>query len=84
MKSYLPFFDLGIIIEKVFTQRRMRSLLFFIFVKKDETMKAIEINTKTDKHGHLKINYPINQHESNVRVIILIDEKNDDIDEEEL
>ena len=47
-------------------------------------MKAIEINTKTDKHGHLKINYPINQHESNVRVIILIDEKNDDIDEEEL
>jgi len=62
----------------------MRSRSFFIFVKKNETMKAIEINTKTDKHGHLKINYTINQRESNVRVIILVDEKNDDIDEEEL
>lgn len=47
-------------------------------------MKAIEINTKTDKEGHLRINYPINQRESNVRVIILVDEKTDDIDEEEL
>jgi hypothetical protein len=47
-------------------------------------MKAIEINTKTDKYGHLKINYPVNKPESNVRVIILIDEKTDEFDEEKL
>lgn len=47
-------------------------------------MKAIEINTKTDKQGHLKINYPLNKKESNVRIIILVDEKNDDKDEEKL
>ena len=47
-------------------------------------MKAIEINTMTDKHGHLKINYPLNTRERNVRVIILVDEINDRVDEEEL
>ncbi|MEI8202565.1 MAG: hypothetical protein WCH34_06105 [Bacteroidota bacterium] len=47
-------------------------------------MKAIEINTKTDKFGHLKINYPTNEKESNVRVIILLDEKKGDVDEEQL
>lgn len=47
-------------------------------------MRAIEINTKTDKYGHLKINYPLNQRESNVRIIILVDEKKDDAEEEEL
>jgi hypothetical protein len=47
-------------------------------------MKAIEINTKTDKHGHLRINYPLNRKESDVRLIILVDEKNDDTDEEKL
>ncbi|MCX6258733.1 MAG: hypothetical protein NTW49_12675 [Bacteroidia bacterium] len=47
-------------------------------------MKAIEINKKTDKHGHLKINYPLDKKERNVRIIILIDEKNDDIEEEKL
>lgn len=47
-------------------------------------MKAIEITTKTDKTGHLKINYPINKRESDVRIIILVDEKNDDVDEEKL
>jgi hypothetical protein len=52
--------------------------------KKIGIMKAIELNAKTDKHGHLKINYTVNQRESNVRVIILVDEKNDDIDEEGL
>jgi len=43
-------------------------------------MRAIEINTMTDKNGHLKINYPINKKESNVRVIILVDDSNDDDD----
>jgi hypothetical protein len=47
-------------------------------------MKAIEITTKTDKYGNLKINYPMNKKESNVRVIILVDEKNEDLDEEKL
>ena len=47
-------------------------------------MKAIEINTKTDKLGYLKINYPINKRESMVRIIILVDEQNDDMDEEKL
>ena len=47
-------------------------------------MKAIEITTKTDKTGNLKINYPINKKESDVRIIILVDEKNDDVDEEKL
>jgi hypothetical protein len=47
-------------------------------------MEAIEITAKTDKHGHLKINYPTNKRESNVRIIILVDEKNDDVDDEKL
>lgn len=47
-------------------------------------MKAIEIKARTDKFGHLKINYPLKQSESDVRVIILIDEMNDDVDEEKL
>jgi len=47
-------------------------------------MKAIEINTKTDKYGHLKLNYPLNLKERNVRVIILVDEIIDDEDEEKL
>jgi len=47
-------------------------------------MKAIEINTKTDKYGHLKLNYPVNKPESNVRIIILIDEKTDEVEEEKL
>jgi hypothetical protein len=51
---------------------------------KTEKMKAIEITTKTDKHGHLKINYPMNKKERNVRIIILVDENSDDLDEEKL
>ena len=47
-------------------------------------MKAIEINAKTDKSGHLKIDYPVNKPESNVRVIILVDEKTDEVNEEML
>ena len=47
-------------------------------------MKAIEINTKTDKYGHLILNYPVNKRESKVRVIILVDEKSDEEDEEKL
>ena len=43
-------------------------------------MKAIEINSKTDKNGHLKIDYPLHTKERNVRVLILLD---DDTPEEQ-
>lgn len=45
-------------------------------------MKAIEINSKTDKEGHLKIDYQLDTTNSNVRVLILL-EDNSDADEEE-
>jgi hypothetical protein len=45
-------------------------------------MKAIEIYTKTDKDGHLKIDYPVNLKEHDVKVIILIEELREDPDEE--
>ncbi len=47
-------------------------------------MQAIEIFSKTDKQGHLILNYPVNRPESKVRVIILVDEKTDDFDEDKL
>ena len=47
-------------------------------------MKAIEINTRTDKQGHLKLNYQLNKKDRKVRVIILIDEQSNDIDEEKI
>jgi len=46
-------------------------------------MRAIEINSKTDKRGHLKIDYPLDKSDSNVRVLILLDDNIDD-DEERL
>jgi hypothetical protein len=52
--------------------------------KTKEAMKAIEINTKTDKYGYLKFNYPLEKKESKVRVILLVDEKSDEVDEEQL
>jgi hypothetical protein len=47
-------------------------------------MKAIEINSKTDKAGHLKIDYKLSKSESKVRVLILLDDDNSDQDEENL
>jgi hypothetical protein len=47
-------------------------------------MKAIEINSKTDKTGHLKIDYKLDKSESNVRVLILVDDDTSEIDEEKL
>lgn len=46
-------------------------------------MKVIEINSKTDKKGHLKIDYQLDKSDSNVRLLILIDD-NSDNDEEEI
>ncbi len=47
-------------------------------------MKAIEINSKTDKTGLLKINYKLNRSESNVRVLILLDDEYTENDEESI
>ncbi|MFW6272928.1 MAG: hypothetical protein ACOC2U_04020 [bacterium] len=46
-------------------------------------MRAIEINSKTDKKGHLKIDYQLDKSDSNVRVLILVDD-NPDNDEEKI
>ena len=37
-------------------------------------MKAIEINSKTDKFGNLKIDYSLNKKDSKVRILILMDD----------
>jgi len=37
-------------------------------------MKAIEVQTKTDEHGNLKIDFPLQVKDKNVRVLILYDE----------
>jgi hypothetical protein len=47
-------------------------------------MRAIEINSKTDKEGHLKIDYKLNKSNSHVRVLILLDEDITDLEEEKL
>jgi len=47
-------------------------------------MKAIEINSKTDKTGHLKIDCKLDKSESNVRVLILMDDDISEIEEEKL
>jgi hypothetical protein len=45
-------------------------------------MKAIEIKSKTDKKGYLKIDYKLNKVDSKVRVLILIDDDNTEQEEE--
>jgi hypothetical protein len=47
-------------------------------------MRAIELSSKTDVSGFLKIEYKLNKSNSNVRVIILFDEEPNDPDEEKL
>jgi hypothetical protein len=47
-------------------------------------MRAIEINSKTDKTGHLKINYKLNKSDSKVRVLILIEEDSSEKDEDSM
>jgi len=47
-------------------------------------MKAIEINSKTDKKGHLKIDYKIGKSERNVRILILLDDYNSMPDDEKI
>ena len=45
-------------------------------------MKAIEINARTDKFGNLRLDYPLNKKDSVVRVIILLEEKSEEVEEE--
>ena len=47
-------------------------------------MKAIEINTKTDQFGHLKIDYQLDKSESKVRVLILVEDDSTEVEEEKL
>lgn len=47
-------------------------------------MRAIEINSKTDKFGHLKIDYKLNKSERNVRVLILLEDDSYEVEEEKL
>lgn len=47
-------------------------------------MKAIEINSKTDKSGHLKIDYKLNKSNKKVRILILLDDDIYEQDEEKL
>ena len=47
-------------------------------------MKAIEINSKTDKGGHLKIDYNLNKPDRNVRILIMFDEDYSEKEEENL
>jgi len=47
-------------------------------------MKAIEISSKTDKRGHLKIDYKLDKSEKYVRVLILFDDDNSEQEDETL
>ena len=46
-------------------------------------MKAIEIKSKTDKKGNLKINYQLNKSNRNVRILILLEDDPYHTDDEE-
>lgn len=47
-------------------------------------MKAIEFTSKTDEEGRLRIDHKLDKKNENVRVLILIDETNDDLDREDV
>ncbi len=51
---------------------------------KQINMKAIEINSKTDKTGKLKIDYKLNKPDKKVRVLILFDDDAYENEEEKL
>ena len=46
-------------------------------------MKAFEINTKTDKSGHLKIDIPLKKENQKVRLLILLNEDDESSNEDE-
>jgi len=49
---------------------------------KSASMRAIEINSRTDRSGLLRFNYPLHKADSNVRVLILLDESEDGDEDE--
>lgn len=46
-------------------------------------MKAIEINTKTDKSGHLKVDIPLKGKNQKVRLLILLSEDDETSEDEQ-
>ena len=56
----------------------------FIIFAKMERMRAIEINSRTDKTGHLRIDYQLDTSEKDVRILILVDDEKSEIEEEKL
>ena len=53
-------------------------------MKTEVMMKAIEINSKTDNNGHLRIDYKLSRSNSKVRVLILVDDDTNEQDDEKL
>jgi len=47
-------------------------------------MRAIEINSKTDHSGHIKFDYQLGRSDQNVRILILLEEDNYQLEEEKL
>lgn len=47
-------------------------------------MKTIEIQSKTDTHGNLRIDYQLDKPEKNVRVLIMFGDETNESDEENL
>ena len=47
-------------------------------------MKTIEIKSKTDPRGHLKIDYQLDKPGKNVRVLIMLADETEDKDDEKL
>lgn len=47
-------------------------------------MRAIEINSKTDHYGHIKLDYQLGRSDQNVRILILLDDETYEQEEEKL
>lgn len=47
-------------------------------------MNTIEIKSKTDTHGHLRIDYQLDKPEKSVRVLIMLADEVEDGDDEQL
>jgi hypothetical protein len=53
-------------------------------LRSDEKMRAIEIDSRTDESGVLRIEYQLDQSKRPVRVLILLDEEDSSTDDERL
>jgi hypothetical protein len=59
-------------------------LKYFINFEKKYQMQAIEINSRTDNSGHLRIDIPTKRSNKSVRIIILVGEDEDILEEEKI